>query len=206
MKLKLFFVALAISLPVFCLKARGEATAKRRPNIVFILADDLGWRDLSNEGSAFYESPNLDRLAAEGVHFTRAYTCHGQCVPARASFQTGLYPHECGVMVIYGFHEHQARLTSKYQTIGQLFKKAGYDTAYFGKTHFGVPLSDLGYDTDGDSYPMDDDEARRRRRHAARAWEPYQVRADLRRADAARREARAFAGQKTLFSSATTGS
>jgi arylsulfatase A-like enzyme len=105
-------------------------------------------------------TPFLDRLAGEGVHFTRAYTCHGQCVPARASFQTGLYPHECGVMVIYGFHEHQARLTPKYQTIGHVFRDAGYQTAYFGKTHFGVPLSELGYQIDGDSYPMDEDEAR----------------------------------------------
>ena len=131
----------------------------KSPHILVLFCDQMQASRMGFvDGTA--HTPTLDRLAATGVHFTQAYTCHGQCVPARASFQTGLYPHECGVMVIYGFHQHQARLTAKYQTIGQVFGNAGYQTAYFGKSHFGVPLGELGYQVDGDNYPMDDREAR----------------------------------------------
>ena len=59
------------------------------PNIVFILADDLGWRDLSCEGSTFYESPNIDRIANEGMQFTQGYATCQVCSPSRASILTG---------------------------------------------------------------------------------------------------------------------
>ncbi|MEE3219356.1 MAG: sulfatase-like hydrolase/transferase, partial [Planctomycetota bacterium] len=61
----------------------------QRPNIVFILADDLGWRDLSCEGSAYYESPNIDRIARQGMRFTRGYATCQVCSPSRASILTG---------------------------------------------------------------------------------------------------------------------
>ena len=66
--------------------------AAERPNVVFILADDLGWRDLSVEGSEFYESPNGDRIANEGMRFTRGYATCQVCSPSRASIMTGKYP------------------------------------------------------------------------------------------------------------------
>ena len=62
------------------------------PNIVFILADDLGWRDLGCSGSTFHETPNLDRLAARGMRFTDAYAACPVCSPTRASLMTGKYP------------------------------------------------------------------------------------------------------------------
>ena len=130
-----------------------------RPNVLVLMCDQMQASRMGFVDSVAH-TPFLDRLAGEGVHFTHAFTCHGQCVPARASFQTGLYPHECGVMAIYGFHGHQARLTAKYQTLGHVFQEAGYQTAYFGKAHFGVPLADLGYQVDGGNYSMDDGEAR----------------------------------------------
>ena len=72
--------------------ARGldaaEAKSKTRPNIVFILADDLGWKDLSNEGSKYYESPHIDRIAREGMKFTRGYAACQVCSPSRASIMT----------------------------------------------------------------------------------------------------------------------
>lgn len=75
------------------LYAFGMAEAKKSmPNVIFILADDLGWTDLSCYGSPFYETPNLDRLAAEGVRFTNAYAACPVSSPTRASFQTGRYP------------------------------------------------------------------------------------------------------------------
>ncbi len=135
-----------------------QDTSKKHPNVLLLLCDQMQHQRMGFLDPVAH-TPFLDSLAAEGIHFKNAYTCHGQCVPARAALQTGLYPHECGIMVIYGFHQHQARLTSKYQTIGHLFKEAGYQTAYFGKTHFGVPLSELGYETDGDSHSVSDEEA-----------------------------------------------
>ncbi|MGB1718576.1 MAG: sulfatase-like hydrolase/transferase [Candidatus Latescibacterota bacterium] len=128
------------------------------PNVLVLMCDQMQHSRM-NFIDPIAHTPFLNDLAAESVYFKNAYTCHGQCVPARAAFQTGLYPHECGVMVIYGFHGHGARLTPKYQTLGHCFKEAGYQTAYFGKTHFGVPLDQLGYDTGVEHSPIDDDEA-----------------------------------------------
>src|SRR5215467_1981755 len=62
------------------------------PNIVFILIDDMGWRDLGCYGSTFYETPNLDRLASQGMRFSNAYSACPVCSPTRASIQTGKYP------------------------------------------------------------------------------------------------------------------
>ena len=61
----------------------------KRPNIVFILADDLGWRDLGIEGGGLYESPNIDRIATEGMRFTQGYAACQVCSPSRASILTG---------------------------------------------------------------------------------------------------------------------
>jgi arylsulfatase A-like enzyme len=90
-------------------------------------------------------TPNLDRLAAEGVHFTNAISVHGQCVPSRCAFMTGMSPHECNVMVNYGFFDHCGHLTTKNRTFVQEFQQAGYTTAHFGKSHLGSPLRMLGF-------------------------------------------------------------
>jgi arylsulfatase A-like enzyme len=92
-------------------------------------------------------TPNLDQLATEGLSFRRAYCSNAQCTPSRASLQTGQYPHESGVMVIYGFGGHTGHLGPRHTTVAQAFKAAGYTTALFGKSHFGFPLEQLGYDT-----------------------------------------------------------
>src|SRR5206468_6597677 len=68
------------------------AAAAAKPNLIFILADDYGWRDLGCYGSTFYETPNLDRLAAQGMRFTSAYAACSVCSPTRASILTGKYP------------------------------------------------------------------------------------------------------------------
>lgn len=171
-----------------------------QPNVLVLMCDQMQHQRMGFvDGIA--HTPTLDRIASEGVHFTKAYTCHGQCVPTRAALQTGLYPHECGVMVIYGFHNHQARLTTKYQTIGHLFKDAGYKTAYFGKTHFGVPLAELGYDIDGGSYAMDDDEAKEK------GWQyvPKPLRSDYRACDDAVEFLQGYApGENPLFMTFST--
>lgn len=95
------FRCLAISLIVLCSNA-SIAAAERRPNILFILADDLGWRDLSNEGSAYYESPHIDRIAREGMKFTRGYATCQVCSPSRASILTGKYTTKHGITTWIG--------------------------------------------------------------------------------------------------------
>ena len=72
--------------------ALHAAPAKEKPNIVFIIADDLGWADLGCYGSTFYETPNLDRLANQGMRFTDAYAAAPVCSPTRASILTGKHP------------------------------------------------------------------------------------------------------------------
>ena len=73
-----------------------------RPNFIFVLVDDLGWRDLGCCGSEFYETPNLDRLASEGMRFTDAYAACPVCSPTRASIMTGKYPASVGVTNFIG--------------------------------------------------------------------------------------------------------
>ena len=70
----------------------AQTATNKRPNIVVILADDLGWADLTCYGSTFYETPNLDKLAKQGVRFTNGYAACPVCSPTRASLMTGKYP------------------------------------------------------------------------------------------------------------------
>ena len=72
--------------------ADKPAKAERPPNIIFILVDDYGWTDLSCYGSKFYETPNIDRLADQGMRFTDAYSACTVCSPTRAAVMTGKYP------------------------------------------------------------------------------------------------------------------
>ena len=80
-----FFLAAFV---VFLCGSLFAAEEPRRPNIVFILADDLGYTDLACYGSKYYETPNIDRLAAEGMRFTDGYTCGPNCQPTRAALLT----------------------------------------------------------------------------------------------------------------------
>ena len=85
------------------------AESPHRLNIVFVLADDLGWTDLGCYGSTFYESPNIDRLAARECSFTQAYTAGSVCSPTRSSIQTGKYPVRTGITdYIPGLHSGRA--------------------------------------------------------------------------------------------------
>lgn len=116
-----------------------------RPNILILMCDQMQARRMGFVDGIAY-TPNLDALAAEGVHFPNAITCHGQCVPSRCAFMTGLSPHECNVMVNYGFFDHCGHLTARNRTFVQEFRRAGYTTAHFGKSHLGSPLSVMGFD------------------------------------------------------------
>ena len=132
-----------------------------RPNVLVLMCDQMQGQRLGCIGPVAH-TPFLDQLAGEGVRFTHMVSCHGQCVPSRAAFITGQYPHECGVVVNYGFHGHQNRLSVSQRTLGHLFQDAGYRTAYFGKCHFGIPLGGMGFETaeDYDKVRVSDEEVR----------------------------------------------
>ena len=117
------------------------ATAQKtsRPNIIFVLADDLGWGDLSCYGRPDYRTPNLDLLAAQGTKFTDAYSASAVCTPTRCGFITGRYPArlKIGLMEPLPASNRLVGLDPGHPTIASLLKKSGYDTALIGKWHLG---------------------------------------------------------------------
>ena len=119
----------------------GNRAAQRpRPNILFILADDLGYGDLSCFGRPDYQTPNLDRLAQQGIKFTSAYAAAAVCTPTRCALITGRYPQRLEVGLqepLTGKSPPTAGLPPGHPTVASLVKQNGYDTALIGKWHLG---------------------------------------------------------------------
>jgi len=121
----------------------------RRPNFVFFLIDDMGWADVGCNGSRFHETPNIDRLAAEGMRFTDGYAACPVCSPTRASIMCGKYPARIHLTnFIYGRKmgkllppTYEAQMRLEEVTIAEALKEAGYTTCFVGKWHLG----DKGY-------------------------------------------------------------
>ncbi len=135
-----------------CLSLLGSLTTAaaeaRPPNIVFFLVDDLGWSDVGCFGSSFYETPHIDRLAAEGVKFTSAYAACHVCSPTRASILTGKYPARLQLSdwikgrQDYSFQKlknspNLQQLPLEELTLAEALKQHGYATGHFGKWHLG---------------------------------------------------------------------
>lgn len=112
-----------------------SAHAADKPNIILLLADDLGYGDLSCFGSPAVSTPNLDRLAQEGTKFTRFYAGSAVCSPTRASVLTGRYPLRFGITK--HFNDRNIWLPTSATTVAELLKGAGYSTAHVGKWHLG---------------------------------------------------------------------
>jgi arylsulfatase A-like enzyme len=117
-----------------------------RPNVVFFLADDLGYMDVgANNPKSFYETPNIDRLAASGMRFTQGYAACPVCSPTRASIMTGKYPLRTGITDFIGGKRagrlqpapNQDHLALEEVTIAEQFRGAGYATFFAGKWHLG---------------------------------------------------------------------
>jgi arylsulfatase A len=123
--------AIALNLPRLSFSA-SESIGK--PNIVFILADDLGWAELGCYGNTFNETPNLDRLAKHGMRFTDAYSAAPVCSPYRAALMTGQYPARIGI-TDYLRPSDKKHLSTKYITIAGALRNAGYATGIIGKWH-----------------------------------------------------------------------
>jgi arylsulfatase A-like enzyme len=133
-------------------KAVASETKQTTPNVIFIIADDLGYTDIAAYGSSFYETPNIDKLASNGTRFTSGYANCPVCSPSRASFQTGKYPVNTGITDwikgrkvdvgatandrwIVPETEYDMKLSET--TIAEALKMQGYNTAFLGKWHLG---------------------------------------------------------------------
>jgi len=119
---------------------------KRQPNFVFFLIDDMGWKDLGCYGSTFHETPNIDRLATEGMRFTDAYAACPVCSPTRASIVTGKYPARLGITQWIGGANkptpYRRYLPLEEVTIAEALKQAGYATGFVGKWHLSTQEED----------------------------------------------------------------
>lgn len=129
------------------------------PNIVLIYADDLGYTDLSCQGSTYYETPNVDRIANEGMTFTQAYAGAANCAPSRACLMTGSYSPRHGIFTVGNSDRGKAKdrklipiknteiLDSKFTTLAESLKTKGYQTCIAGKWHLTNDPSKDGFDT-----------------------------------------------------------
>jgi len=140
-----------LTLSIFALACNPSAQNTlegSRPNIIFILADDMGWGDLPVYGNPFNEAPSLTRMASEGIRFTDAYAACPVCSPTRASIMSGQYPARVGITDFITGHwrpyeevivpkNRTQYLPGEIITMGEIMQDAGYATAYFGKWHLG---------------------------------------------------------------------
>ncbi|MGQ9633965.1 MAG: arylsulfatase [Bryobacteraceae bacterium] len=118
------------------LGSQARAAESAKPNIIFILADDLGYGDLGCYGQKEIQTPNLDRMAAEGLRFTQAYAGSTVCAPSRCCLMTGKHT---GHATVRGNVKPEAGLLPEEPTVASLLKSVGYRTALFGKWGLGGP-------------------------------------------------------------------
>ena len=134
------------------------AQEQTAPNIILINIDDMGWKDVGFMGSKYYETPNIDGLAARGMVFTNGYAAAANCAPSRASLMTGLWTSRHGIYTVNTSERGHTKdrklipikntktLSSKFKVIPQILKENGYTTCHAGKWHLSNNPKDFGFD------------------------------------------------------------
>lgn len=146
---------------VFLLMGCGVEAGVKRPNFVFLLVDDLGWGDFGCYGSEFHETPNIDKLASEGMLFRNAYAACTVCSPSRAAILTGAYPARIHLTDWIAGHrypfaklevpEWNMRMEHERVLLPEALREGGYATAFIGKWH----LMPIGEEDFAEHYPTD---------------------------------------------------
>ncbi|MDE0838821.1 MAG: sulfatase-like hydrolase/transferase, partial [Kiritimatiellae bacterium] len=142
---KLFRRVFGLAITGLCFVVSVAAASPDRLNIVFILVDDLGWADIGAYGSSFYETPNVDALAASGMLFTDGYAACPVCSPSRAAILSGKYPARMNTTDWFGGRRNGKLLAAPYrdslpleeQTLSEALLAEGYKTFFAGKWHLG---------------------------------------------------------------------
>ncbi|MHC4331892.1 MAG: sulfatase-like hydrolase/transferase, partial [Planctomycetota bacterium] len=128
----------ALTMPS-CVSSTGQVSGRAsvdKPNFVIIFMDDQGYADVGCFGAKGLQTPNLDRMAAEGVRFTDFYAAAASCTPSRAALMTGCYPQRVSLPHVLGPNA-KIGINSEEQTIADILKTRGYATACYGKWHLG---------------------------------------------------------------------
>jgi len=129
-------ITLFSAIPIF---AQAEVTkTEKKPNIVVFLVDDMGWGDSATYGNPLIKTPNMDKLASQGVKFTQCYSASGVCSPSRSAILTGRTPYRNGVFRHLS-GKHVAHLRESEITYPELLKENGYETCHLSKNQFGDP-------------------------------------------------------------------
>jgi arylsulfatase A-like enzyme len=156
---------LIIVFAFLCFHASAK-NAETKPNIVFILIDDMGWTDVGFMGAKYYETPNIDKLAKGGMIFTQAYASAANCAPTRASLLSGQYNPRHGVFTVAGSDRGKSKdrrlvpivnnetLPLDKITIAEALKPAGYVSAAIGKWHVGNTPQQQGFDVGMERYHL----------------------------------------------------
>ena len=144
-----YLLAIALTLLIGCSLPHEAQASSDRPNILFIMADDLGYADLGVTGSDYYHTPNIDKLAGQSITFKAAYANCANCAPTRAALMSGLYAPRTGVYTVGSPDRGKAtdrvlvptpnktELAPEFITIAEVLKATGYTTAHMGKWHLG---------------------------------------------------------------------
>ncbi len=158
-QVKPYFISFLVVLTVIsCSSPSSDSTLPSKPNVLFIVVDDLGWKDLGFMGNPWFDTPNIDSLSKQGMIFTQAYAGASNCAPSRASLMTGMATPKHGIYTVSPSARGDARtrrliptkntrfLEDDQATIGDLFQEAEYQTGTFGKWHVGQDPLLQGFD------------------------------------------------------------
>ncbi len=160
-----FFVAVFFVFAACSSDVKSKKQSNQPPNFVLVFIDDMGYGDIGTQGATGWTTPNLDKMAAEGMRFTNFYSAQPVCSASRAGLLTGCYPNRIGISGAL-FPTDSVGINLKETTIAEMLKQKGYATAVFGKWHLGhhkefLPLQNgfdeyVGLPYSNDMWPLDD--------------------------------------------------